>query len=91
MAGAPGSSHGRPGDASGHLTCVLGTGQSEGQGPERGQPPSANTHGVWEKVPGQPLRTAVSQQEPFVVLELTAAPPASRGRAGPGLRVPSPR
>lgn len=57
VAGAPGSGHSWPGDASRHLTCVLSAGQSEGQGPERGQPPAANTHGVWEKVPGQPLRT----------------------------------
>ena len=90
--GAQGHGQGQPGKASMSLTCVLSTGQSEAQGPEQGQLPPAGTHGVWgEKSPGQPLRRALSLQEPFVVPELAPAPLASRGRVGQGLWFPSPR
>lgn len=90
--GVPGHGQGQPGKASTNLTCELGASQSEAQGPEQGQLPPADTHGVWgEKSPGQPLRRALRLQEPFVVPELAPAPRASRGRVGQGLWFPSPR
>lgn len=78
---------------SGRLTCVLGPGQGESQGPERGQLPAADTHPAegGEKSPG-----AASEEEPwwpgaFCSLRAGSGPRGSTWVGGAGLPFPSPR
>lgn len=74
---------------SGSLTYVLGTGQGEGQGPERGQHPAGDTHPAegGEKAPGQRLRKDLSGQGPFVAPRAGSGPSGFtwEGGAGPAL------
>ena len=74
------------------LTCVLGTGQGESQGPERGQPPLADTHRVeeGEKSPGVASEEAPESAGTFCSPRAGPSPASSRGGRGRAA-FPSPR
>lgn len=76
---------------SGSLTHVLCTGQGEGQGPEGGQLPPANTHPTegGEKSPGAASEEGPEWAGGFCSPRAGSGPVASRGWAGQGLPLPS--